>query len=131
MDVLLVDDQEEARESLSIVLAASGANVYAAASSQEVFEWLNTIPAEQFPNVIISDIAMPVEDGYTVLRKLRTWQDNKGNPSLQRVPALALTAFSQREDRIRAMTAGFQMHVAKPVAPEELIVVIAMMAASR
>ncbi|MDQ9170474.1 ATP-binding protein [Oxalobacteraceae bacterium R-40] len=129
--ILLVDDQEEARESLSMVLAASGANVYTAASSGEIFEWLNSIPTEQFPNVIISDIAMPIEDGYTVLRKLRTWKGNKEEPPLQRVPALALTAFSQREDRIRALTAGFQMHVAKPVAPEELIVVIAMMAASR
>jgi PAS domain S-box-containing protein len=129
--ILLVDDQEEARESLSMVLSVAGASIFAAASSKEIFEWLNCASAEQLPNVVILDIAMPVEDGYTVLRKLRTWQRSEGILPLQRVPALALTAFAQREDRIRALTAGFQMHVAKPVAPEELIVVIAMMANSR
>jgi CheY-like chemotaxis protein len=128
LKVLLIDDQEEARESLSMVLSVAGASVFAAASSKETFQWLNKASAEQFPNVIILDIAMPIEDGYTVLRKLRTWQLDENVLPLQRVPALALTAFAQREDRIRALTAGFQMHVAKPVAPEELIVVIAMMA---
>jgi PAS domain S-box-containing protein len=127
--ILLIDDQEEARESLSMVLSVAGAAVFSAGSSHEVFDWLNTLTVERYPNVIISDIAMPIEDGYTVLRKLRAWQDDGGKYSLERVPALALTAFAQREDRIRALTAGFQMHVAKPVAPEELIVVIAMMTA--
>jgi PAS domain S-box-containing protein len=131
LKILLIDDQEEARESLSMLLSVAGASVYAAASSKEVFEWLNITPKEQLPNIIVSDIAMPIEDGYAVLRKLRTWQDDEEELPLQRVPALALTAFAQREDRIRALTAGFQMHVAKPVAPEELIVVIAMMAAVR
>jgi CheY-like chemotaxis protein len=59
-----------------------------------------------------------------VLRRIRTWKSLDGSSPLQRLPALALTAFAQREDRIRALTAGFQMHVTKPVAPEELIIVI-------
>jgi CheY-like chemotaxis protein len=74
--------------------------------------------------VLVCDIAMPGEDGYAVLRKIRSWKSADGAIALQRMPALALTAFAQREDRIRALTAGFQMHVTKPVAPEELIIVI-------
>jgi PAS domain S-box-containing protein len=121
--ILLVDDQEEARESLTVVLTTAGAKVFAAESAREVLQWLPTIAAEDYPDVLVCDIAMPGEDGYAVLRKIRAWKSN-GRAPLQRLPALALTAFAQREDRIRALTAGFQMHVTKPVAPEELIVVI-------
>jgi CheY-like chemotaxis protein/anti-sigma regulatory factor (Ser/Thr protein kinase) len=127
LHVLLIDDQEEARESLSVVLAAADARVFAASSSREVLDWLPTLADDDLPDVLICDIAMPGEDGYVVLRKLRAWRRENGQAPLQRLPALALTAFSQREDRIRALTAGFQMHVTKPVAPEELIVVIATM----
>ncbi|WP_176442323.1 PAS domain-containing hybrid sensor histidine kinase/response regulator [Noviherbaspirillum humi] len=122
--VLLVDDQEEARESLTIVLSSAGARVFAASTAKEVLAWLATLAPDEYPDVLVSDIAMPGEDGYTVLRRIRSWQRQDGATPLQRLPALALTAFAQREDRIRALTAGFQMHVTKPVAPEELIVVI-------
>lgn len=126
--ILLIDDQEEVRESLAVMLSASGADVFATGSAQEVLEWLPSAEPESLPHILICDIAMPVEDGYTVLRKLRSWNNGKGPPPLGRMPALALTAFAQREDRIKALTAGFQMHMTKPVAPEELIIVIAMMA---
>ena len=126
--VLLVDDQEEARESLAILLATAGASIFPASSSREAFAWLAGIGPDELPDILVCDIAMPVEDGYSVLRKIRTWETGKGVTPLRRLPALALTAFTQREDRIRALTAGFQMHMTKPVAPEELIVVIAMMA---
>lgn len=129
LQVLLVDDQEEARESLAILLATAGAAVFPASSSREAFEWLSGLGPGELPDVLICDIAMPVEDGYSVLRKIRAWESEQGNTPLRRLPALALTAFTQREDRIRALTAGFQMHMTKPVAPEELIVVIAMMTA--
>ncbi len=122
--ILLVDDQEEARESLTVVLTSAGANVFAASSAQDALVWLHTSTSDRLPDVLVCDIAMPGEDGYSVLRKLRTWKSTDGDMPLQRMPALALTAFAQREDRIRALTAGFQMHVTKPVAPEELIVVI-------
>lgn len=123
--ILLVDDQEEARESLTLVLQNAGADVFSAPTAQHVFDWLATLPAADYPDLLICDIAMPGEDGYSVLRRIRAWNppDEESRP-LQRMPALALTAFSQREDRIKALTAGFQMHVTKPVAPEELIVVI-------
>jgi signal transduction histidine kinase/CheY-like chemotaxis protein len=126
--VLLVDDQEETRESLSVVLANAGAHVFAAGSAHEVLLWLPTLTLAEMPDILVCDIAMPVEDGYSVLRKVRAWKTGNGFAPLHRLPALALTAFSQREDRIRALTSGFQMHVTKPVAPEELIVVIATMA---
>ncbi|WP_151636663.1 hybrid sensor histidine kinase/response regulator [Noviherbaspirillum aerium] len=122
--VLLIDDQEEARESLTVVLNAAGAEVFAAATFGQAAEWLASRAADEYPDVLISDIAMPGEDGYAVLRKIRAWTAADGRQPLQRIPALALTAFAQREDRIRALTAGFQMHVTKPVAPEELIIVI-------
>lgn len=128
LHVLLVDDQEEARESLTLVLLNAGAKVFAASSAKEVFDWLPAVELDDLPDILVSDIAMPIEDGYSVLRKLRTWETSHGFAPLHRLPALALTAFAQREDRIRALTAGFQMHMTKPVAPEELIVVIAMMA---
>jgi PAS domain S-box-containing protein len=126
--ILLVDDQAEARESLTIVLAAAGAHIHSASCGKDVMTWLQGLPREEMPDVLVCDIAMPEEDGYAVLRKLRHWSPDGGRPPLQRMPALALTAFAEREDRIRALTAGFQMHVTKPVAPEELIVVIDTMA---
>jgi len=126
--ILLIDDQEEARESLKMVLHAANAETFAAASSIEALAWLDTLANDRLPDVLVCDIAMPGEDGYSVLRKLRSWK-SRGSMPLQRMPALALTAFAQREDRIRALTAGFQMHVTKPVAPEELIVVIDTMVA--
>jgi PAS domain S-box-containing protein len=122
--ILLVDDQAEARESLTIVLAAAGANIHSAACGKDAMSWLEGLPENERPDVLVCDIAMPEEDGYSVLRKLRNWSPDGRKPPLERMPALALTAFAEREDRIRALTAGFQMHVTKPVAPEELIVVI-------
>ncbi len=127
--ILLIDDQEEARESLTVVLAGAGASVFAASSSREAIDWLCTLSRGDMPDVFVCDIAMPGEDGYSVLRKIRAWKSTGGDAPLHRMPALALTAFAQREDRIKALTAGFQMHVTKPVAPEELIVVIDAMAA--
>jgi len=126
--VLLVDDQEEAREALASVLTAAGARIFAAASSAEVFRWLPQVADGELPDVLICDIAMPGEDGYAALRRIRAWQSPQGTKPLRRLPALALTAFSQPEDRIHALTAGFQMHLTKPVAPEELLVVLATMA---
>lgn len=127
LHILLIDDQEDARESLAIVLGNAGAHVFAASSAKEALAWLSTLADTELPNVFVCDIAMPGEDGYSVLRKIRGWKKNSDLAPLQRIPALALTAFSQREDRIRALAAGFQMHMTKPVAPEELILVIATM----
>ncbi|WP_019140401.1 ATP-binding protein [Noviherbaspirillum massiliense] len=127
--ILLIDDQEEARESLTMVLGNAGANVFAAESVAQVMQWLPRLAPDEYPELLLCDIAMPVEDGYAALRKVRSWKAQDGTVPLQRLPALALTAFAQREDRIRALKAGFQMHVTKPVTPEELIIIIAAMTA--
>ncbi len=125
--ILLIDDEHEARDALSVVLGAAGAHVFSAASSKEALDWLETVDSNEMPDMLICDIAMPDEDGYSVLRKVRAWKTSQGVTPLLRLPALALTAFSQREDRIRALSAGFQMHMSKPVVPQELMVVIANM----
>lgn len=127
LHILLVDDQAEARESLTVVLTTAGANVFAAESATNALAWLQTRKKTELPDVMVCDIAMPGEDGYSVLRRIKAWKADDDSMPLARMPALALTAFAQREDRIRALTAGFQMHVTKPVAPEELIVVIDML----
>jgi PAS domain S-box-containing protein len=131
LHILLIDDEAEARESLTIVLTTAGAKIHAAASSQEALDWLSSLGENELPDIAICDIAMPGEDGYAALRRLRNWETRDGKRNLHRMPALALTAFAQREDRIRALTAGFQMHLTKPVAPEELIVVIDTMVARK
>ncbi len=75
-------------------------------------------------DVIISDIGMPVEDGFSLIGKIRSLADEQGGD----VPAIALTAYARAEDRVKALRFGFQMHIAKPVEPSELIVAVANLA---
>ncbi|WP_016953174.1 response regulator [Anabaena sp. PCC 7108] len=115
--ILVVDDDEDSRFYITTVLEADGASVQAvpsAASAREI------LPNFQ-PDALICDIAMPEEDGYTFIRKVRSLKVNQGG----RVPAIALTAYTDSEDRICALEAGFQNHVAKPVDPSELVAIIA------
>jgi CheY-like chemotaxis protein/anti-sigma regulatory factor (Ser/Thr protein kinase) len=121
--VILIDDQREARESLATLLQQAGAKVAAAASGAEALEHLRNGAGPPATEVIICDIAMPVEDGYATLKRIRAWEGTQ--PGATHRPAIALSAFTQREDRIRALTEGFQMHLTKPVAPAELVIVIA------
>jgi CheY-like chemotaxis protein len=123
--VVLIDDQREARESLATLLTQAGAKVNAAASGIEAMAHLENAVADP-PQVIVCDIAMPDGDGYATLKRIRAWEASR--PPGARRPAIALSAFTQREDRIRALTEGFQMHLTKPVAPAELIIVIASVA---
>jgi len=124
--VLLIDDQREARESLAALLGQAGAGVSLAASSQEALAHI-ALSAEGDPvEVVVCDIAMPDEDGYATLKRIRRWE--AGHPGRGRRPAIALSAFTQREDRLRALAEGFQMHLTKPVAPAELLTVIASVA---
>ena len=125
--VLLIDDQREARESLAMLLGQAGASVETAASGEEAMRLLERGADAQPPEVIVCDIAMPEEDGYATLKRIRRWEGRAGHASARR-PAVALSAFTQREDRIRALSEGFQMHLTKPVAPAELIIVISSVA---
>jgi PAS domain S-box-containing protein len=118
--VLLVDDVEEVRMLLTLTLQGYGAEAQAVASGKEALEMLaRQKPDERF-NALICDIGMPDEDGYAVLRKVRALPPDQGGA----IPAIALTAYGSAEHRVRALSAGFQMHIAKPVDPDELAVVI-------
>ncbi len=124
--VLLIDDQREARESLAALLSLAGAAVNVASSSQAAMAHLEPAIDSPEPEVIVCDIAMPDEDGYATLKRIRAWES--AHRAKTRRPAIALSAFTQREDRLRALAEGFQMHLGKPVAPAELITVIASVA---
>jgi PAS domain S-box-containing protein len=118
--VLVVDDEQDAREFLAAGLEQCGAVVTTASSAGEALEALS---GGEF-GVLISDIGMPGEDGYEFIRRVRALPPEAGG----RTPAVALTAYARTEDRLRAMRAGFEMHVAKPVELTELVVVIANLA---
>src|SRR5215813_1876112 len=124
LSVLVVDDQEEARELLVQALGEYGAQATAVSSGVEVLAYLSDPPGGKRPDALILDIAMPDEDGYTVLKKVRALEAARGDAADQ-IPAIALTAYGRTEDRLRALQEGFQMHVTKPVEPAELAVVIA------
>jgi PAS domain S-box-containing protein len=115
--LLVVDDEQDTRELLVLILGRFGAEVKSCAAASEALEML----AEWKPDVLVSDIEMPGEDGYTFIRRVRSLDSSRA----RNTPAIALTAYARVEDRMRALAAGFQMHVAKPVEPAELAVVIA------
>ncbi|HEX8774503.1 MAG TPA: PAS domain S-box protein [Pyrinomonadaceae bacterium] len=115
--VLVVDDEEDARVLIATILEQRGAKVLSVPSATEALE---TLPVLQ-PDVIISDIEMPYEDGYALIKKIRELDPKEGG----RTPAAALTAYARTEDRMRALLAGFQIHLPKPVDPAELIAVVA------
>ena len=125
--VLVVDDQPEARMLVARILGEWGAVLSTAACGDEAV----TLLREQAFDVLVCDISMPDEDGYAVLRRIRRQESEQGVPPTQQIPAIALTALSRAEDRLRALEAGFQMHLAKPVEPAELIVVIASVMVNR
>jgi signal transduction histidine kinase len=116
LNVLVVEDDEDARDLLATVLTKQGARVAQAGSVAEALASLN----EALPDVLLSDIGLPVDDGYELIRAVRA----RGLDA-PRLPAIALTAYARREDQRLALQAGFQAHVAKPVEPAELIKVMA------
>jgi signal transduction histidine kinase/FixJ family two-component response regulator len=130
VSVFVVDDQEEARELLIQALSKYGAQVTAASSGGEALAFLSNPPGGRRPDVLILDIVMPDEDGYTALKKVRAMEAEQG-AAADRIPAIALTAYGRSEDRLRALQAGFQMHVAKPVQPAELAVIITSLTTRR
>jgi CheY-like chemotaxis protein len=115
--VLVVDDEEDALALVSQVLVAHGAEVHAAVSAREALEKLVRL----HPDVIVSDIGMPGEDGYSLIKRIRSLPSENGG----RTPAVALTAYAQEEDAHRAFAAGYQIHVAKPIEPTQLATVVA------
>jgi CheY-like chemotaxis protein len=118
--VLVVDDDPDARDLMKRLLEECGARVSVASSSAEAFEMIRQGPFD----VLVSDIGMPGEDGHALVRRVRGLSPEQGG----RIPAVALTAYARAEDRVKALRAGFQMHLAKPVEPAELIAVVANLA---
>jgi CheY-like chemotaxis protein len=120
LKVLVVDDELDARDLLQRILEECGAIVDAAGSAAEA---LTLLKSEQ-PHVLVSDVGMPGVDGYAFLASVRDLEPKDGGS----IPAVALTAFARSEDRVRALQAGFQAHLPKPVDPSELVVTIATVA---
>jgi PAS domain S-box-containing protein len=118
--VLVVDDEPDARELVAAVLTGSGAEVVSVGSAGKALEEMER---QQF-DVLVSDIGMPEMDGYALISKVRQLPVERGG----RIPAAALTAYAGIEDRRRALSAGYQMHVPKPVEPAELTSVVARLA---
>lgn len=118
--VLVVDDELDAREVIRRMLMECHAQVLIAANAQE---GLKLVVSER-PDVILSDIGMPGSDGYEFIREVRRLPGGSGG----RTPAMALTAFARTEDRTRAMIAGYQIHIAKPIEPQELLAAVASLA---
>ena len=117
---MVVDDDTDARQMISAVLRRSGATVKTCGSASEA---LTELPQWR-PDVLMSDIGMPYEDGYELIHKVRALTDERGG----RVPAAALTAYARDEDRQRAIEEGYQMHVAKPASSSELVAAVATLA---
>ena len=115
--VMLVEDDSDGRELISVVLEQAGATVTALMSVQDALARLPTF----HPDVLISDIGLPDEDGYALIRQIREREVGEGGF----LPAIALTGFARGVDRDRALAAGFQMHVVKPVDPAALTRIIA------
>ena len=115
MHVLLVDDDADTRDFVAFVLEQSGAIVTTAASALEALQLIK----QSIPDILLSDLGMPEMDGYMLMRQVRALET-----AAKKIPAIALTAYAGDSDRAAAIAAGFQHHVSKPVAPEELLQVI-------
>jgi CheY-like chemotaxis protein len=118
--ILLVDDEPDGREAMAYALEQYGARVTVVASSQEA---LLAIESE-VPDVLLSDLAMPEEDGYALIRRVRALAPARGG----RLPAAALAAQCRAEDKVRARRAGFQLHLAKPLSPADVAAAVAVLA---
>ncbi|WP_437904414.1 PAS domain-containing protein [Sorangium sp. So ce327] len=115
--VLVVEDEPDAREMIAFLLEGAGARVTTAGSASEAMSVLDRLR----PDVLLSDIGMPGESGYALIHQLRA----AGRDEIRRIPAVALTAYARIEDRRRALAAGFQKHIAKPIDPADLVQVVA------
>ena len=113
--VLVVDDEPDARELVGLALSDAGARIETAGSAREALKVIEGFR----PHVLVSDVGMPEMDGYELMRQVRALE-----PKIGAIPAVALTAYTRTSDKMKAISAGFTMHVGKPVSPEELVAVV-------
>jgi len=125
--VLVVDDEADTRDLLVTTLTRCGAQAITVASSEEALAAILDGGADRRPDVLVSDIGMPGEDGYTLIRRLRARSVESGGS----IPAIAVTGYTTSDDRRRMLDAGFQIHLSKPVDPPALCAAIADVLASR
>jgi len=123
--ILVVDDEPEAGDALKNLLGSLGASVAAATSAQAALATLKTLHFD----AVISDIGMPIQDGYFLARELRKWEQETGRDG--RMPLVALTAYGRVEDKVQILTAGFDSHAIKPVDPVELSTILETLITSR
>ena len=122
--MLIVDDDEDSRDLIACILEEHGAQVSHASSASEALDFLQHRGP---PDVLLSDIGMPDVSGYSLIRKVREMPADRGGG----VPAIALTAYARQVDSDRALAAGFQAHVTKPVDPDALTAVVSALAGRR
>jgi PAS domain S-box-containing protein len=120
LDVLVVDDDEDARRLVRTVLESCKARVTTVSNAADALSALQS----SRPDVLISDLGMPVEDGYSLIHKVRALSPEQGGQT----PAAALTAYARVEDRLQVLRSGFQIHLPKPIEPAELVAVVANLA---
>jgi CheY-like chemotaxis protein len=120
LKILLVDDERDTLELLSTLLRQHGAEIRSAESATAALETIN----DWTPDAMISDIGMPDVDGYMLLARVRSEDKEHDKP----IPAVAVTAYASEDDRVKAMSAGFQMYLTKPIQPEQLASAIARLA---
>jgi CheY-like chemotaxis protein len=118
--ILAVDDDADALSLVAEVLEAAGARVSTARSAEDALRQVST----EVPNVLIADLGMPHVDGFQLIEQVRRHR----NPLVRAIPAAALTAYARSDDRVKALRAGFQIHLAKPIDPAELVTTIAALA---
>ena len=120
LKILVVDDEADTRELIREVLKECGSEVITSRSAEEALAALQ----EHKPDILISDLGMPDEDGYSLISKIRALPDERGG----QIPAAALTAYARAEDRMRVLRSGFQFHLPKPIDSAELVTVVASLA---
>jgi ATP-binding cassette subfamily B protein len=127
--VMCVDDHADALEALELMLRSEGAQVLPLRSGGEALAWLETHPTGQWPQAMVCDISLGEdEDGHAVVRRVRHMEAQRGVALDRRMPAIALTGRGQAEDRLQALMAGFQLHLTKPVDPQQLLAALAALA---
>lgn len=122
--LMCIDDRADALMTLQMLLEHEGAQVIAFGSGALAEGWLQSQPLANWPHLLICDIALGDEDGHVVMRHIRQLEAQRTVPLEHRMPAIALTGLAQPSDRVRALMAGFQVHLAKPVNPLELLSVV-------